>query len=138
MLAAIKSGDAKELAELIRQDPGFNVNMRDASGRSLLHHACRESLSSSPMIPVLLARSDIDVNLEDNLGHPPFHYACRYGHTACVREMLKDSRVTVNEADYTGYTPLWRAARYGYLDIVKWWIGKGNGSRETRGFRPDG
>jgi len=27
MLAAVNSGDAKKLAELIRQDPGFNVNM---------------------------------------------------------------------------------------------------------------
>ena len=27
MLAAVESGDAKELAELIRQDPGFDVNI---------------------------------------------------------------------------------------------------------------
>ena len=27
MFAAVVSGDAKKLAELMRQDPGFNVNM---------------------------------------------------------------------------------------------------------------
>jgi len=27
MLAAVKEGDAKELSELMRQDPGFDVNM---------------------------------------------------------------------------------------------------------------
>jgi len=27
MLAAVREGDAKELAELIRQDPDFKVNM---------------------------------------------------------------------------------------------------------------
>ena len=27
MRAAVESGDAKKLAELIREDPGFNVNM---------------------------------------------------------------------------------------------------------------
>ena len=38
MLAAVKSGDAKKLAELMRQDPGFNVNMdRNGNGSTLLH-----------------------------------------------------------------------------------------------------
>jgi len=27
MLRAVKDGDAKKVAELMRQDPGFNVNM---------------------------------------------------------------------------------------------------------------
>jgi len=27
MLAAVQSGDVKKLAELMRQDPGFDVNM---------------------------------------------------------------------------------------------------------------
>jgi len=48
MRAAVKSGDAKKVAELIRQDPGFNVNMAvDGYGYTLLHEACLES-SSSP------------------------------------------------------------------------------------------
>ena len=38
MLAAVKKGDAKELAELMRQDPGFDVNMVvDEYGYTLLH-----------------------------------------------------------------------------------------------------
>ena len=39
MLAAIDSGDAKELTELMRQDPGFNVNLGAGckTGRTLLH-----------------------------------------------------------------------------------------------------
>jgi len=41
MLAAVERGDVKELAELIRQDPGFKVNMRMREyERTLLHHAC--------------------------------------------------------------------------------------------------
>jgi len=44
MLAAVKDGDANKLAELMRQDPGFNVNMAvDEIGHTLLHYACLDS-----------------------------------------------------------------------------------------------
>ena len=36
MRAAVESGDAKKLAELIRQDPGFKVNQQDGYGRTTL------------------------------------------------------------------------------------------------------
>ena len=40
MQAAVDGGDAKKLAELIRQDPGFKVNMDHGDGWTLLHLAC--------------------------------------------------------------------------------------------------
>jgi len=124
MLAAVKSGDAKKVAELIRQDPGFKVNMdQDGNGYTLLHYACRDS-SRSAVIPLLLAHPDIDVNVKDKGGYPPFYYAC-YGYTSCVRQMLKDSRVKVNEPLNNGWTPLKYAAVNGYLDAIKWWIASG-------------
>ena len=92
MLDAVKSGDAKKLAALIRQDPGFDVNMvLDGNGRTLLYHACLYS-GRSAVIPLLLAHPDIDANVKNKYGGTPFYYAY-YGHPSCVREMLKDSRV---------------------------------------------
>jgi len=123
MLAAVERGDVKELAELMRQDPGFNVNKQDGDGWTLLHSACWED-SRSAVIPLLLAHPDIDVNVKDRFGHTPFYLAC-CGSPSRVREMLKDSRVKVNEPAKDGYTPLHRAARNGYLDIIKWWIASG-------------
>ena len=124
MLAAVESGDAKKVAELIEQDPGFNVNMNHGDGRTLLHFACLGD-SRSAVIPLLLAHPDIDVNVKDNIyGWTPFYHACG-GHVSCVREMLKDSRVKVNEPDKDGETPLWRAAHRGHCDVVKWWIASG-------------
>jgi len=35
MFTAVKNGDAKELAELMRLDPGFKVNMVDGDGWTL-------------------------------------------------------------------------------------------------------
>jgi len=123
-LAAVQSGNAKKVAELIRQDPGFKVNMdQDEYGYTLLHHACVDSYRSA-VIPLLLAHPDIDVNVKDKYGGTPFYYAC-YGRTACIREMLKDSRVKVNEPDKFGQTPLWYAAYHGSLDIIKLWIASG-------------
>jgi len=71
MLAAVRSGDVKELAELMRQDPGFKVNMDHGSGDTILHHACLRD-SSSAVIPLLLAHPDIDVNVKDKHGQTPF------------------------------------------------------------------
>jgi len=125
MLAAVESGNAKKVAELIREDPGFKVNMdQDRERRTLLHSACNED-SRSAVIPLLLAHPDIDVNVKDIYGITPFLRACLNGSTSCVRLLLKDPRVKVNEPDQGGRTPLWRAAFFGYLDIIKWWIASG-------------
>ena len=118
MLAAVEKGDAKELAELIRQDPGFELNMgQDDNARTLLHFACLNS-KGSPVIPLLLAHPDIDVNSKDRNGYTPFYLAC-CGRPSCDREMLKDSGVKVNEPLNNGTTPLWWAAWYGNLDTIK-------------------
>jgi len=125
MLSAVREGDAKKLADLMRKDPGFNVNLAvDGNGWTLLHHACSED-SSSAVIPLLLAHPDIDVNVKTNHGTTPFYFASGNGHTSCVRETLKDSRVKVNEPHDGGYTPLWWAASNGRLDIIKVWIASG-------------
>ena len=124
MVEAVIDGDARKLAELIRQDPGFDVNMGvDGRGSTLLHYACSED-SRSPVIPLLLAHPDIDVNVK-NGESTPFHKACEDGSTSCVRLLLKDSRVKVNEPDKYGRTPLGRAALYGHPDVIKWWIASG-------------
>jgi len=105
------SGDAKKVAEMIRQDPGFKVNMAlDGYGSTLLHYACQGD-SRSAVIPLLLAHPDIDVNAKNEFGHTPFYLACIFGRPSCVREMLKDSRVKVNE-------PLMESLHSGLLLIM--------------------
>ena len=118
---------AKELAELIRQDPRFKVNNMgvDGRGHTLLHYACWDD-SRSAVIPLLLAHPDIDVNAKSKYGgSTPFYLACCDGYPSCAREMLKDSRVKVNEPDNNGWTPLYLAAYLGHLDIIKWCIASG-------------
>ena len=125
MLAAVQEGDAKKVAELMRQNPGFKVNMdHTGQGHTLLHFACLDSVSSA-VIPLLLAHPDINVNMRDKYGCTPFSIACSNGSTSCVREMLKDSRLKVNDPSNDGCAPLWRAAANGHLDVVKWWIASG-------------
>ena len=125
MLAAVYDGDAKKMAELIRQDPGFKVNMAvGGPGWTLLHFAC-EVDSRSAVIPLLLAHPGINVNARNKWGSTPFSCTCANGHTSCVRELLKDSRVKVAEAYRDGTTPLFWAAFWGRLDVIKWWIASG-------------
>jgi len=124
MLAAVLSGDATKLAELIRQDPGFDVNKAHKDGHTLLHFACSEGYRSA-VIPLLLAHPDIDANAKNIYRHTPFNYSSWNGRTSCVREMLRDSRVNPNEPDDDGYTPLWHVAVNGHLDVINWWIASG-------------
>ena len=124
MLAAVEKGDAKELAKLMGQDPGFDVNEQDEDGWTFLHLTCAGD-SRSAVIPILLAHPDIDVNLKTNLESTPFMCACYNGYASCARQLLKDSRVKVNERDKNGETPLRCAAYGGYLDVIKWWIASG-------------
>ena len=124
MLAAVWSGDAKELSELMRQDPDFKVNMDHGYGSTLLHFACYGDRRSA-VIPLLLAHPDIDVNVKDRGGSTPFLVACGEGGISCVCEMLKDSRVKVNEPDNYGETPLWCASYYRRFDFIKWWVASG-------------
>jgi len=112
---------------LIRQDPGFNVNMAvDGNAWTLLHFACSAD-SRSAVVPFLLAHPDIDVNVRDRSGAAPFFWACAIGQTSCVREMLRDSRVKVYEPTNGGFTPLWYAAYHGHIEVIKWWIVSGRG-----------
>ena len=76
---AVCQGDVKKLAELMRQDPGFKVNMDHGTGVTFLHHACDEGENSSPVIPLLLAHPDIDVNVKNRYGGTPFYLACANG-----------------------------------------------------------
>ena len=125
MQEAIEEGDAMELAELIRQDPGLDVNVDyDGEWHTLLHLACL-GYDRSPVIPLLLAHPDIDVNVKDLDGWTPYYAACFHGYTSCVREMLRDSRVKLNERDNLGYTPLWVSTSNGGFDIIQWWIASG-------------
>jgi len=125
MQAAVKNGDVNELAGLMRQDPGFKVNMdQDGEGWTLLHFACYKD-SRSPVIPLLLAHPDMDVNVKNKGGATPFFLACFKGRPSCAREMLKDSRVKVYEPRNYGETPLWWAAYWGHLNVIKWWIASG-------------
>jgi len=83
MLAAVYDGDVKELAELMRQDPGFDVNMgRDEDGFTLLHYACDKS-SRSAVIPLLLAHPDIDVNAKNGGGSTPLFNLSHWFHLLC-------------------------------------------------------
>ena len=86
MWAAVESGDAKKVAELMRQDPGFKVNMdQDGYGFTLLHSACGGDRRSA-VIPLLLAHPDIDVNVKNSGEQTPFLCAC-YGYPSCAREI---------------------------------------------------
>jgi len=114
----------QEMAVLMRQDPGFKVNMvQDGKRRTFLHLACWEE-SRSAVIPLLLAHPGIDVNLKDYEGQTPFMFASG-GYVSCVREMLKDSRMKANEPEDVGFTTVRSTSAFNQLEVIKRWIASG-------------
>jgi len=120
---AARSGRVLEVEEILRSDPGLNVNWRDIDGLTALHLACASGHDS--IVSILLAHPRIDVNATDDNYYTPFLCVCRSGTISCLRLLLKDSRVDVNAGDIYRSTPLWWASYAGQFDIIRWWIASG-------------
>jgi len=117
-------GDVFEVKEILKSNPGIDVNWRAEGHRSALFSSCINDHPS--VVAILLAHPDIDVNqIDDDDGWTPFLAACDIGSTRCVRLLLKDSRVQVNGRTTLGNTALRWAACNHHLDIIKWWIASG-------------
>ena len=83
MLDAVESGDVEELAELIRQDPGFKVNVAvDGNGSTLLHYACNGHTSCARE---MLKDSRVKVNEPDDDGYTPLCWAAYHGRLDVIK-----------------------------------------------------
>lgn len=60
-LHAATWGDEISVLEILKENPGLNVNCTDKHGTTALHWACFNGLEEA--VSVLLAHPDIDVNV---------------------------------------------------------------------------
>jgi len=76
----------EEIADLLKNNPGLDVNDRDDDGSTALHVA-RDRFQ---LVKLLLAHPTINVNAQNNRGETAFLQACKYGYMFVVRQLLKD------------------------------------------------
>jgi len=84
MEAAVKKGDVKELAELMRQDPGFKVNMDHG-----FYFAC---FGRPSCVREMLKDSRVKVNEPKDNGCTPLWSAAVFGHLDVIKWWIASGR----------------------------------------------
>lgn len=91
---------------------GADPNVRDAAGRTPLHHAAR--IDPENVQRLLLAGAD--ANARDAGGCAPLHFAASVG-TDSLRRLIA-ARAEVDAADANGHTPLDHALHGGWIEAA--------------------
>ena len=119
MEEAVRSGDLKQVQELIRRGADVNnpyrYSLRRTSKEGSLLHLAMEEYYEDVALALLVAGAD--VHAKDKGGWTPLRWAC---FTGCkdVVQALVDRGARVNERDWVGRTPLMVADEGGDKEIM--------------------
>jgi ankyrin repeat protein len=107
-------------------DSGFDVNIKQTYGYTLLHIAAQDGESE---VIELLAKRGAGINARDDSGATPLYHAAGTNHANCVKVLL-DAGANPNIQTTDGNCPLTVALAEGYSEIVT--MLKNKGARECR------
>ncbi|WP_265025380.1 ankyrin repeat domain-containing protein [Wolbachia endosymbiont (group B) of Pammene fasciana] len=119
LFAAVRSGDANQVADLINK--GDDVNARDNRGNTPLHLAV---LADKLQVVEKLIEGGADVNAKNNHGATPLHWAALNQNVNIVEKLIEKG-ANVNEKNKYDNVPLHYAAGYGSLSVIEKLIEKG-------------
>ena len=84
---AVESGGVSEVASLLSNHSGLDVNCLDRFGCAALHLASNDG--HVEVVKLLLAHPNINVNLKNKYGETPILLGCWDGCVSVVRVMLR-------------------------------------------------
>ncbi len=119
LFAAIKLGDSEALKTFL--GAGFDVNLQDENGESLLHQAVQANQSKSVDV---LVDSGANVNISDDHKVTPLMLAAKYADSYIVNLLLKHNALT-DFKDSDSKTPLMYAAEAGKVENMQALIDQG-------------
>lgn len=110
-----------DLVKLLLENSSFNnninINIRDNSGNTPLHLACKDSYIE--IVQYLLSRPKIDINSMNNSNNAPLHIAIEYKHFEIVKYLIEFKDIELNYQNSNGNTPLHLAVKCNNLEFVK-------------------
>uniref|UniRef100_A0A7S3P418 Uncharacterized protein n=1 Tax=Amphora coffeiformis TaxID=265554 RepID=A0A7S3P418_9STRA len=110
-------GGTPELAQLLIQQGGANVHVREAggSGESLAH------VARTPALLAVLQQHGVDLDEPSTQeGFTPLHYAALKGNLPTVQYLVLEAKARVHLRSRQGYSALHYAAHKGHLQVIQW------------------
>ena len=109
LIFEIKYGpDERFPIKVIAEDRNTDVNAKDETGSTALHHALAQGYSR--LLGKLLSHSDLDVNARNAEGSTALFWAAKRGSYGVTERLLKHRKIDVNIRNTAGTTPLKAAA----------------------------
>ena len=104
LIFEIKYGDERLAIQVIEQDRNTDVNAKDETGSTALHHALAQGYSR--LLGKLLSHSDLDVNARNAEGSTALFWAAKRGSYGHTERLLKHRKIDVNIRNTAGTTSL--------------------------------
>ena len=120
LMAASGNGYTKMVQALLAK--GADVNARDRSGQTALHHAI---MANKPEILELLLSKSADVNAKETKGRTPLMYSAILGSKLEVMNLLLSRGADVRAKTPDGRTVLTIARKKNRAEIVQWLLKAG-------------
>ena len=118
LIFEIKYGpDERFPIKVIDEDRNTDVNAKDETGSTALHHALAQGYLR--LLGRLLSHSDLDVNARNAEGSTALFWAAKRGSYGHTERLLKHRKIDVNIRNTAGTTPLKAAATEGNDHIVE-------------------
>ena len=117
LIFEIKYGDEILAIKVMDEDRNTDVNAKDETGLTALHHALAQGYLR--LLGRLLSHSDLDVNARNAEGSTALFWAAKRGSYGHTERLLKHRKIDVNIRNTAGTTPLKAAATEGNDHIVE-------------------
>lgn len=115
----VHSGAWREILAVLL-DRGVDINSRDFSSMTPLHHACHHKRMEDEREKIQdLIFFGADLDAKDDLGMTPLHYYALSGKNHAVLKLLVDEGADINARDMSGRTPLHVAVERGDFGVIR-------------------
>ena len=110
-MIAAQQGNHEALEAMLDSKRSFNVNAKDQSGKTILHHLTEQG--QSRLVEKLLKNPKIDINAKDKQGKTPLHNTVENNDQKSMDALLSQRKINPSPRDKMGRSPLHLAAAAG-------------------------